>query len=202
MDDHVLAGMAKWPNVPAVYGWLALDRRGQWLIKGERIPNPVITDFIARNYEHDAGGNWFFQNGPQRVFVTLEYTPFVFRAANAAGSALDLVAHTGARPQALRGAWLDEHGSILLDTELGAGVLDDRDLDVIAAAFVDADGNPPDDDALDALIDAAQRGEDPALWVAHGRARVKVGALRSSEVPGRFGYDATPTAPAGHPECT
>ena len=79
MDDIVLRGMAKWPNVPAVYGWLSLNRRGQWLIKGDPITNPAVTAFIGRNYERDPGGSWFFQNGPQRVFVTLEYTPFVYR---------------------------------------------------------------------------------------------------------------------------
>ncbi|TMH99667.1 MAG: DUF2946 family protein, partial [Betaproteobacteria bacterium] len=28
MDELVARSLAKWPNVPAVYGWLALDRRG------------------------------------------------------------------------------------------------------------------------------------------------------------------------------
>jgi len=27
MDDIVIRGMLKWPDVPAVYGWLSLDRR-------------------------------------------------------------------------------------------------------------------------------------------------------------------------------
>ena len=59
MDDIVLRGMAKWPDVPAVFGWLSLNRRGQWLIKGERISNPGVTAFIGRNYEHDEQGRWF-----------------------------------------------------------------------------------------------------------------------------------------------
>ena len=201
MDDHVLRGMAKWPNVPAVYGWLELDRRGQWLIKGERVANPAIADFIARNYERDSDGSWYFQNGPQRVFVALEYAPFVLRAVNTAGTPLELAAHTGAKPRELRSAWLDEHGSVLLETEVGVGLLDDRDLDVIAAAFVDANGKPLDDDALDRFIETAQRGEDPDLWIAYRGANVKVGALASSEVGRRFGYHASPSAPAGHPEC-
>jgi len=200
LDDHVLRGMAKWPNVPAVYGWLTLDRRGQWLIKGERVANPAIADFIGRNYERDSDGSWYFQNGPQRVFVELEYTPFVLRAINTAGAPLELAAHNGAKPHELRSAWLDEHGSVLLETELGVGVLDDRDLDVIASVFVDANGNALDDDGLDRLIDTAQRGEDPDLWIAYRSARVKVGAVGSSEAARRFGYHASPTAPAGHPE--
>jgi len=79
MDEIVARAIAKWPNVPAVYGWLSLDRRGNWAIKGERIRNRLVAEFIARNYGHDAQGRWFFQNGPQRVFVQLAYTPLVYR---------------------------------------------------------------------------------------------------------------------------
>ena len=49
MDALVARSMAKWPNVPAVYGWLELDRRGSWRIKGERIGHRGLCDFIARN---------------------------------------------------------------------------------------------------------------------------------------------------------
>src|SRR5262245_10851898 len=79
MDDAVVRAMAKWPNVPNVYGWLNLDRRGNWMIKGDRIANEGVTAFIGRNYAPDEQGRWYFQNGPQRVFVTLDYTPFVIR---------------------------------------------------------------------------------------------------------------------------
>src|SRR5438552_19015449 len=77
MDAMVARSLAKWPNVPAVYGWLELDRRGNWKIKGERIANQALRDFIGRNYGRDESGRWFFQNGPQRVYVTLAYTPLV-----------------------------------------------------------------------------------------------------------------------------
>ena len=33
MDDIVKQAMAKWPNVPACYGWLGLDGRGQWFLR-------------------------------------------------------------------------------------------------------------------------------------------------------------------------
>src|SRR5690606_15898587 len=36
MDPEVLAAIAKWPNVPAVYGWLGLTARGEWRLRGER----------------------------------------------------------------------------------------------------------------------------------------------------------------------
>ena len=33
MDDIVRQAMAKWPHVPACYGWLGLDARGQWWLR-------------------------------------------------------------------------------------------------------------------------------------------------------------------------
>jgi len=77
MDEIVSRSMLKWPDVPAVYGWLSLDRRGNWMIKTvagrfERIANAAVREFIGRNYAADAEGRWYFQNGPQRVFVALD----------------------------------------------------------------------------------------------------------------------------------
>ena len=122
MDDIVLRSMAKWPDVADVYGWLSLDRRGNWLIKGERIGNAALRDFISRNYTSDAQGRWFFQNGPQRVFVSLAYTPLVLHFEGEA-----LFDHCG-RPFLQEQAFLDEEGSVLMLGKHGIGLLDDRDL--------------------------------------------------------------------------
>src|SRR4026208_868496 len=126
MDPIVIQAMVKWPNVPKVYGWLSLDRRGSWLIKGERISNPGVVAFIGRNYAEDERGRWFFQNGPQRVFVTLEYTPFVVCTAGDASTALET--HIGQPIEKVSGAWIDETGSLLLRWGMRLGVLNDRDL--------------------------------------------------------------------------
>ena len=86
MEDIVRQAMAKWPNVPHCWGWLGLDARGNWYMrddraqtagtflqsKGSLLKHEKLIDFIARNYEHDEHGQWFFQNGPQRVYVELE----------------------------------------------------------------------------------------------------------------------------------
>src|SRR2546421_1903149 len=101
MDEIVARSMAKWPNVPAVFGWLSLDRRGNWLIKGERIANHALREFISRNYEADDTGRWYFQNGPQRVYVALAYTPLIVHYE---GNALR--DHCG-RPFAPRAEYLD-----------------------------------------------------------------------------------------------
>ena len=122
MDDTVVRSLARWPNVPAVYGWLELDRRGNWRIKGERIGNPALREFIARNYAVDERGCWYFQNGPQRVYVTLAYTPFVLHYEGER-----LFDHCGAPADVLE-TWLDDEGSVLIRVSQGIGLLDDRDL--------------------------------------------------------------------------
>jgi hypothetical protein len=147
MDQTVLRSMAKWPDVPDVYGWLSLDRRGNWLIKNEKIGNSALREFISRNYRADARGCWYFQNGPQRVFVNLAYTPLVARLE--CGSFVD---HCGRRFGEPRGIWLDDEGSVLLAGALGPAVLDDRDL----AAFADGLGRPPE--ALPRIFRAAVPG--------------------------------------------
>ena len=98
MDDIVRQAIAKWPNVPDCYGWLGLDARGNWYMRDDRtqaagpfssadggtpasrgslLRHEKLVDFIQRNYECDAQGHWFFQNGPQRVYVELELTPII-----------------------------------------------------------------------------------------------------------------------------
>ncbi|MEW6690257.1 MAG: DUF2946 family protein [Pseudomonadota bacterium] len=123
MDEIVLRSMAKWPDVPDVYGWLALDRRGNWLIRNEKIGNLALREFISRNYQPDARGCWYFQNGPQRVFVKLAYTPLVVHHAGEA-----LVDQCG-RPFQATGMFLDDEGSVLFSGTPGAALLDDRDLE-------------------------------------------------------------------------
>ena len=122
MDEIVARSLARWPNVPAVYGWLELDRRGNWLIKGERIGNQALREFIGRNYEADERGRWFFQTGPQRVYVTLAYTPLVVHYEGDR-----LFDHCG-RSFVCRSAFQDDEGSVLLEGERGIALLDDRDL--------------------------------------------------------------------------
>jgi hypothetical protein len=123
MDEIVVRSLAKWPNVPAVYGWLDLDRRGNWLIKGERIGNVALREFIARNYAADDQGRWVFQNGPQRVYVRLAYTPLVVHYEGDA-----LVDHRGKRFTAT-GEFQDDEGSVLIAGEGSIALLDDRDLE-------------------------------------------------------------------------
>ena len=194
MDDLVLRGMAKWPNVPSVYGWLTLDRRGNWLIKGDPVTNQTVSGFIGRNYERDSAGRWFFQNGPQRVFVALDYTPIVYRAMNGEGAPLSIETHTGEHVTSLSGAWIDENGALLLETEHGVGTVHDHDLDKIVSSFIDVNGTPLPESVLDELMEVLQQQRHAPLWLRHRESNVKVEAVRSHEVPKRFGFDPDPSA--------
>ena len=150
MDAIVEAALKKWPNVPHCYGWLALDARGDWYmrddriqaagpfprVKGSRIEHEKLRDFIARNYAADAQGRWFFQNGPQRVYVELEAAPYVWRldAGNAPVPAQPaLSSHIGA-PARFRAAFVDEAGRLFLDTDAGFGIVHTLDMEAAAAA--------------------------------------------------------------------
>ncbi|MBI4207563.1 MAG: DUF2946 family protein [Betaproteobacteria bacterium] len=201
MDEIVLRGMAKWPNVPAVFGWLSLDRRGRWRIKGERINNAMVSAFIGRNYEHDAEGRWFFQNGPQRVFVMPDYTPLVYRIVSAAGAPLALECHTGRAVATVQGGWLDEHGTLLLESEYGVGLVHDRDLDRLFPYLIDANGNPLEEEVLEQLMKLLERQREAPLWLKFRENSIQVEPIRSGDVAQRFGFVARPVQPAGQEAC-
>ncbi len=203
MDDIVKQAIAKWPNVPAVFGWLALDRRGNWLIKGERISNPAVIAFISRNYGHDTRGRWFFQNGPQRVFAALDYTPLVYRITwePAASAAPCIEAHTGEVAQRVESAWIDDAGVLLLMTEHGMGMIDDRDLDRLLPCFTDERGNLLPEDAAASAIECLQAGGNTAMrFRFHDRA-VPVSAVAARDVPASFGFVQRPMPPDGQEKC-
>lgn len=137
MDDLVQQAMAKWPNVPNCYGWLGLDARGDWYMrddqvqaqgsfatnKGSRLTHERLKTFIGRNYEADSQGHWFFQNGPQRVYVELEATPWIWRI-QPDGS---IHSHTGISARMQR-CIVDEYGRLYLDTEQGFGLVHSQDM--------------------------------------------------------------------------
>ncbi|MDP1534517.1 MAG: DUF2946 family protein [Rubrivivax sp.] len=147
MDDIVEAALRKWPQVPHCHGWLALDARGHWFlrdaqaqaagpfpqVRGSRVDNERLIGFIHRNYGVDADGGWYFQNGPQRVYVDLEAAPWVWRID---GADWRISAHTGLAAVP-RSSWLDDDGRLFLDTELGLGLVHTLDMG-LAAQAVDA----------------------------------------------------------------
>jgi Protein of unknown function (DUF2946) len=188
VDDAVLAAIAKWPNVPAVFGWLTLTARGEWRIRGERIANGAIVEFIGRNYGADQLGRWFFQNGPQRVFVELEVTPWVYRLVPGEG----LIAHTGALPHSLAGAALLDDGRFVLVTDLGAGVLDDRDAALFLRAVTDFAGMPLNERGLERWFEGKDEAFVAAATIKLNSQARRIDRLRMAELQRRFGFVRVP----------
>lgn len=145
MDDIVKQALAKWPHVPDCYGWLGLDARGRWFMRddatqaagdfthsrGSWLRHEKLIEFIGRNYEPDGDGRWFFQNGPQRVYVELECAPWVWRIS----PDFELESHTG-KVTSAGACWLDEHGRLFIESPLGLGVVHTQDM-VLAAEAVE-----------------------------------------------------------------
>ena len=188
MDDIVRQALTKWPNVPACYGWLGLDARGNWFMrddraqaagpfaavatagmqmpaqsdperrkaaKGSLLQHDKLIDFIQRNYESDTQGQWFFQNGPQRVYVELEATPFIWRIS----ADFSVNAHTGKLAR-LQRCFVDEPGRLYLETDIGFGLVHTQDMTLAA--------------------DAVEQG----LWVPQ--------EAQWASLPSRYGYVPSP----------
>jgi hypothetical protein len=160
MDEIVRAALRKWPDVPDCHGWLALDARGHWYmrdertqaagpfpqVKGSRITHDKLREFIHRNYAADEHGAWYFQNGPQRVYVQLEAAPWIWRLQppQAPGQPPTLQAHTGmaVAPQDLCSTWLDEHGRLFVHTRAGLGLVHTLDMESAAQAVEEGHWQP------------------------------------------------------------
>lgn len=175
-----LSAITKWPNVPACYDWLSLDRRGEWRLQGERITHSGLIQFINRQYGCDESGRWFLQNGPQRVYVSLAYTPWIFRREGET-----FVSHTGEPAGDVKAIYLDEEGSILLATTLGIGLLDDRDLpDFLDQCRQSGNATVNEENWLKMIGDDAVAGIN---W--H---QLHVQTIRSHDVAGYFNFQSNP----------
>jgi hypothetical protein len=162
MDDIVKQAMAKWPNVPHCYGWLGLDGRGDWYLRddaaqaagdfssanpmarGSRLQHEKLIEFIQRNYAPDQNGCWYFQNGPQRVYVELMHTPWIWRIRPDGG----VESHTGI-PTEVLGSYLDEVGLLYLRTSLGLGLVHTADMDLAAAKAEQGEWAPEETNSTD-----------------------------------------------------
>lgn len=191
MDDIVKQALAKWPNVPHCHGWLGLDARGNWYLrddrtqaagpfpaeKGSMLRHDKLIDFIHRNYAPDDEGRWFFQNGPQRVYVELEAAPWIwrvdedFRIVSHTGVAVAGPAATGAidasgtheAPGTAATVLLDEAGRLYVATPLGLGLVHTQDVGLAA--------------------DAIEQGRWPAPE-----------EVKAADLPMRFGHVLSPAA--------
>jgi hypothetical protein len=185
MEDWVLKAMQRWPNVPALFGWLGLDRRGRWLIQGQTISHPRIVETMNRNYGVDEHGRWYFQNGPQRGYIELEYAPYVlYREGDGFRT------HTGLRVERPTQAILDEVGTLSLSTEHGLGEVYGGDLDWVLERLSIGDQSIDEED-IAALLEKPSHTETEAV-LALGRARLPVVRIDAADLPDVFGFTRSP----------
>lgn len=200
MDEIVLAALNKWPNVPHCYGWLALDARGDWRMRderaqalelaGDKIRNPALLGFINRNYQHDEQGHWYFQNGPQRVYVDLEATPYIAKTAPDAG----LLLHTGAVLSGVTEVFLSTEGKLMLRAGTILAQLDDRDL-ANCLDDMQINGAPVQDEALLAWLTASDSATALAtlsIQLSPQAAAIEIRHAELSQVMLACGYLARP----------
>ena len=202
MDENVIRSLIKWPNVPDCFGWLALDRRGQWRMRDEyvqanHLPGSVIehvalNDFISRNYACDKLGRYFFQNGPQRVFITLDATPWIARISPA-NSSLQFLTQCDSliHPQ---GALSDELGNIYITGHLNQTLYQASNQE----AFFKQDGQSVAlllDHDLGLFTDLAQiqeqSGHFVGSWNWNGQ-ELPIDPIHSTELSQRFHYMQSP----------
>ncbi len=195
MDELVKQALAKWPNVPHCYGWLGLDARGHWRMRdqqaqqqqlpGDKIAHAALLGFINRNYAPDERGCWFFQNGPQRVYVNLEATPYIARSDPQHG----FVLQTGAPLEQIEQVYWCDNGMLILRQGDVVAQVDDRDISQVLDAL-HVDGQVASDDDLLAWLKNGQGN----LMLLHDGKEIAVQPLAYASVPPTFGFQRAPQA--------
>jgi hypothetical protein len=206
MDQSVLDAQIRWPDVPAAYGWLSLSARGEWRLHplgdahlgglGEGITNIQILSFFGRNYAAEPNGEWYFQNGPQRVYVRLDAAPFVLRVDPTVGT---LVSHNGQNVEQVTQWWLDENGQLYAQTNLGPARIDDRDLGLLADILTTANAQ--------SLLEALEQSDltqtpatglgffDPTGVFAALAQPATFAMIQGKDLPSILNFVANPIAP-------
>jgi hypothetical protein len=195
MDEIVNQAILKWPDVPYCYGWLGLDARGSWRMRdertqalglpGDKIFHPALLGFIARNYTCDEHGSWYFQNGPQRVYVNLAATPFIARTEPVQG----FVLHTAEPLSMLDEAWITASAQLIIKKNEKVAQVDDRDM-IEYLSILKLDAHPVSDLRLLAWLDNA---ESPGrLTLSMGKQQIPVQRLAEENIAAHFGFNAEP----------
>ncbi len=194
MDERVKLAMAKWPQVPHCYGWLSLDAQGKFRMRdeaaqaaghlGDVIRHAPLLAFIYQNYESDPRGAWYFQNGPQRVYVELESTPYVARTDPEHG----FVLHDRAPAHKIDQIFMTNDGRLILNVHEKIAMLDNRDLSHCVPLLRIEGLAVADDDLLNWLSEPKQ-----ALQIELSNELKNVQWVVSNQLEKQFGFIAHPS---------
>jgi hypothetical protein len=160
------------------------DERAQHFNEpGDKVTQAALLGFINRNYMADERGCWFFQNGPQRVYLNLEATPYIARTDPQQG----LLLHTGEAFGPPERGFLTEAGELLVEAGAKVAQVDDRDVAQLMN-YLELDGTPVGDEALMAWLEGA-----PGTLALRFQGRlVTVERIARGDVAARFGFQRLP----------
>jgi hypothetical protein len=166
-------------------------------LAGTVIVHQALNEFIYRNYACDVEGRYFFQNGPQRVFITLDATPWIVRIIPGDQQAELLTqCQSPIEPSA---ALSDENGNIYIIGKISQVVYENlnqstqttfntQDIESVALLH---------DHDLEIFSELATLKEEACSfggsWNWHGK-QLPLDPIHSSELASRFHYIAKPSA--------
>ena len=87
---------------------------------------------------------------------------------------------------------MDREGIIVLDTEHGAAVIDDRDVEAISVRLCDPAGRALDEDGVTTALERIQSGRDGALHVRYGTANVPLLPATAEEIAAQLAFVRDP----------
>ncbi len=162
-------------------------------LPGDVIKHAALNAFIARNYASDTEGRYFFQNGPQRVYVSLDATPWVVRMMPTGNAEHPWQFQTQCESLlAPTAAFMDEAGHILIEGRLtqtiwstanqfieieclNIALLHDHDIELFSG--------------MTSLSNTACALEGSWRWHGHD---LKLEPITTAEVESRFQFQARP----------
>jgi hypothetical protein len=163
-------------------------------LPGQVIRHQSLNEFISRNYARDTQGKYFFQNGPQRVFITLDATPWIVRMIPSdQGVQLLTQCQSPLEPTA---ALSDENGNIYIVGNITQTVYEASDRAQSKLETTEGIALLHDHD-LDLFSELATLKEEACSfggsWNWHGK-QLPLDPIHSSELANRFQFVPKPSA--------
>lgn len=161
-------------------------------LAGTIIQHTALNDFISRNYACDSLGRYFFQNGAQRVFITLDATPWIARMIPSE-SGIQLLNQCGEKiePQS---ALIDEKGNVYITGSITQSLSDQVDKTIFTRTVLTSVALLHDHD-LDIFSEQSTVQEDACSfrgsWLWSGR-KIPIEPIHSIELSERFHFVKAP----------